>query len=247
MKKILFAIALAVVATACHTNEGDTTDAAQAGTIVINAATRNDIASSSEDGRFYLTDVPAVEELQIKIEGNGETMSWATLADFNAALAEGLRFISAPYTITLWYGEKGAEGWSKPYFEGSASVEVPMYALTAEANIEVSLQNSIVAVEATDEFNGYFPQTSFKVKNFTWEAEKGESLYLNVGSVKVTCEAVSQTGKEQIFETIVTLKQATRHRVVFDLSTAGSAKVNIIFDDNVVEEVELEFELNENA
>ena len=247
MKKILFAIALAVVATACHTNDGDTTKAAQAGTIVIHAATRNDIANSSEEGRFYLTDAPAVEELQVKIEGNDNVQTWVTLADFNAALADGLRFISAPYTITLWYGEKGAEGWSKPYFEGSASVEVPMYALTAEANIEATLQNSIVAIEATDEFNGYFPQSSFKVKNFAWERDKGESLYLNVGSVKVTCEAVSQTGKEQIFETTVTLKPATRHKVVFDLSTAGSAKVNIIFDDNVVEEAELEFELNENA
>ena len=247
MKKILFAIALAVVATACHTNEGDTTNAAQAGSIVINAATRNDVADSSEEGRFYLADAPAAEELQVKIEGNDNIQTWATLADFNAAIAEGLRFISAPYTITLWYGEKGAEGWSKPYFEGSASVEVPMYALTAEANIEATLQNSILAIEATDGFNGYFPQTSFKVKSFTWEADKGESLYLNVGSVKVTCKAVNQIGTEYNFEANVALKPAIRHRVVFDLSTAGSAKVNIIFDDNVVEEVELEFELNENA
>ena len=248
MKKILFAIALAVVATACHTFDGDTT-ATQEGSIVIDAATRSEVTNSAEEGRFLLsdTDVPAAEELQVKIEGNDEVKTWATLADFNAAVAEGLRFISAPYTITLWYGEKGVEGWSKPYFEGSTSVEVPMYALTAKANIEVKLQNSIVAVETTDEFNGYYPQSSFKVKNFEWVADKGESLYLNVGSVKVTCEAVSQLGKSRTFETTITLKPTTRHRVVFDLSTAGSADVQVIFDGTIVEVVESEFELNENA
>lgn len=243
MKKILFAIALAVVATACYTNEGN--KAVEVGKLAINAATRNEVANTSEEGRFYLTDVPAVEDLKVEIVGNGEVQSWATLAEFNVANEE-MRFISAPYTITLSHGDKGVEGWSKPYFEGSTTVEVPMYALTAEANIEVLLQNSIIAIETTDEFNGYFPQSSFKVKSFVWSAEKDELLFLNSGKVTVTCEAVRQTGKNEKFETTVTLQPTTRHTVLFDISTAGSAKVNVTFDGEIAEVTE-EFELNENA
>ena len=122
-----------------------------------------------------------------------------------------------------------------------------MYGLTAEAYIEVILQNSIVAIEATDNFKGYFPQRTFKVKNIEWDAAKEELLFLNAGNVKVTCEAVSQTGKASTFETVVTLKSTTRHTVLFDLSTAGNAKVDVTFDGQLVEVVEQEFELNENA
>ncbi|MBR4970133.1 MAG: DUF4493 domain-containing protein [Alistipes sp.] len=243
MRKILFAITLAVVATACHTNEGDNT--AEIGSIAINAATRSEVTDSTE-GRFILADAPAAENLKVEIVGDGKTQTWATLAEFNTA-NEGLRFISAPYAITLSYGEKGVEGWSKAYYEGSTSVEVPMYGLTAEAYIEVILQNSIVAIEATDNFKGYFPQRTFKVKNIEWDAAKEELLFLNAGNVKVTCEAVSQTGKASTFETVVTLKSTTRHTVLFDLSTAGNAKVDVTFDGQLVEVVEQEFELNENA
>ena len=244
MKKILFAIALAVVATACHTDEGD--KAVKVGSIAINAATRSEVASTSE-GRFYLTDVPSVEDLRVDIVGDDYANSWSSLSAFNAECAEGLTFNSAPYTITLTHGEMGAEGWSKPYFKGSTTVEVPMYGLTAEANIEVLLQNSIIAIEATNEFKGYFPQHSFKVKDFAWEAERSELLFLNAGEVTVTCEATSQTGKASTFEATVTLKPTTRHTVLFDLSTAGNAKVNVTFDGEITEVTEQEFELNENA
>ena len=242
MKKILFAIALAVVATACHTGEGNTVEM---GYLAINGTTRSEV--SAEEGKFILADAPAAEELKVEIVGNGKTYTWETLTAFQSALSEGLRFVSAPYTVTLTYGEQGAEGWSKPYFEGSAVVEVPMYNLTAEANIEVTLRNSILAIETTDRFNGYFPTSSFKVKSFAWESAKGESLYLNAGEVKITCEAVRQTGKEITLESTVTLKPTTRHTAVFDLSTAGSANVNLIFDGEIVEVKEQEFELNENS
>ena len=241
MRKIFFAIALASMAVACHTNDST----AEVGSIAINAATRSEVTDSTE-GRFILADAPAAENLKVEIVGDGKTQTWATLAEFNTA-NEGLRFISAPYAITLSYGEKGVEGWSKAYYEGSTSVEVPMYGLTAEAYIEVILQNSIVAIEATDNFKGYFPQRTFKVKNIEWDAAKEELLFLNAGNVKVTCEAVSQTGKASTFETVVTLKSTTRHTVLFDLSTAGNAKVDVTFDGQLVEVVEQEFELNENA
>ena len=73
-------------------------------------------------------------------------------------------------------------------------------------------------------------------------------LFLNANQeVKINCEATRQTGATTTLESSVTLKPTTRHKVIFDLSTAGKAVVNITFDNEIVETIELDVELNENA
>ncbi len=246
MKKIFFAIALAVVATACHTN-GD--EALQVGKIAINATTRADVTEANTSGKTVLDEslVPSEKVLKVEISSNGTTQTWATLSEFEQAIAEGLTFAAAPHTITLSYGEKGVEGWSKPYFEGSTTVLVPMYNLSVDADVVVGVANSIVSVETTEQFDGYFPSSSFKINGVDWDTSKKELLFMNPGEVTFSCDAVRPTGKPTTFEGSLLLKAATHHKIVFDLSTAGKAVVNITFDDEIVETVELEFELNENA
>ena len=247
MKKILFALALAVVATACQTNEGD--QAIGFGKIAINASTRSEVSDSNTTSKLVLDEalVPSAKDLKVEIEGNGTTQTWATLAEFEQAIADGLTFASAPYTITLSHGEKGVEGWSKPYFEGKTNVEVPMYGLTAEAEVLVELTNSIIAIETTELFDGYFPTSSFKINGLEWDPSKQEMLFMNAGEVTITCEAVRTTGSTSTLESKLQLKASTRHKVVFDLSTAGKAVINITFDNEIVKTIELDVELNENA
>ena len=72
-------------------------------------------------------------------------------------------------------------------------------------------------------------------------------LFMNAGEVTITCEAVRTTGSTSTLESKLQLKASTRHKVVFDLSTAGKAVVNITFDNEIVETIELDVELNENA
>ena len=247
MKKILLVIALAVVATACHTPENEAL--LTRGKIAINATTRSEVNEENTTGKTVLDEslVPAAKDLKVEIKSNGRTQTWATLSEFEQAVADGLTFAAAPHTITLSYGEKGVEGWSKPYFEGSTTVEVPMYGLTVNADVLVGVANSIVSVETTEQFNGYFPTSSFKINNVEWDASKRELLFMNTGEITFTCDAIRPTGKPTTFEGRLQLKAATHHRIVFDLSTAGKAVVNIIFDEEIVETIELEFELNENA
>ena len=247
MKKILLAITLAVVATACHTNE-ESSDV-QLGKIAINATTRGDVTEANTTGKTVLDEslVPSENDLKVEVSGNGTTQAWATYSEFEQALNEGLTFPSAPHTITLSYGEKGVEGWSKPYFEGSKTVEVPMYGLSVDADIVVGVANSIVSVETSEKFDGYFPKSSFKINGVDWDASKKELLFMNTGEITFTCEAIRPTGKPTTFEGRLLLKAATHHKIVFELSTAGKAVVNITFDDEIVETIELEFELNENA
>ena len=247
MKKIFLAIALAVVATACQTNEGD--QAIGFGKIAINASTRSEVSDSNTTSKLVLDEalVPSTNDLKVEIKNSETTQSWATFAEFEQAYDEGLTFASGLHTITLSYGEKGVEGWSKPYFEGSTTVDVPMYGLSVEADILVALANSIITIETTEQFDGYFPTSSFKVNGTDWDASKGEMLFMNTGEVSVICNAKRTTGADATFESKLQLKASTRHKVIFDLSTAGKAVVNITFDDEIVETVELEFELNENA
>ena len=246
MKKILFAIALAVVATACNTNDNC---AVPFGKININASTRSEVSEANSTSKTVLDEalVPSTKDLKVEVSGNGTTQTWATYTEFDEALKGGLTFPSAPHTITLSYGEKGVEGWSKPYFEGKAVVEVPMYNLSVDADILVALANSIVTVETTEQFDGYFPTSSFKVNGFDWDHTKKEMLFMNTGEVSIICNAKRTTGADATFESKLQLKASTRHKVVFDLSTAGKAVVNITFDNEIVETIELEFELNENA
>ncbi len=249
MKKILFAIALAVVATACNNYEGDLT--AQVGKIAIEAATRSDVNEESADAenKFMLdaTIVPAADNLKVEIVGNNNTYTWATLEEYNTAASNGLLFATAPYTVTLSHGDKGVEGWSKPYFEGSTTVEVPGYKLTANAEVLVVLANSIVAIETTDNFDGYLSEAKFTINGVEWDPTKEEMLFMNVGEATIVCTAKRPTGKSVTIEQTVTLKPTHRHTVKFELLTAGNATVNISFDDAVVATEELEFELNENA
>ena len=246
MKKILFALTLAVVATACHTN--DSVEGAF-GKISISAATRGEVSESNTSSKLVLDEtlVPQTKDLRVEIEGNGTTQTWATYAEYEQAINEGLTFPSGPHTITLSYGEKGVEGWSKPYFEGKSVVEVPMYGLSVDVEMMVALANSIVAIETTEQFDGYFPTSSFKINDTDWDASKKEMLFMNTGEVSVICNAKRTTGADATFESKVQLKASTRHKVIFDLSTAGKAVVNITFDNEIVETIELEVELNENA
>ena len=246
MKKIFLAITLLLATTACHTKEGVEV---QFGKISVNAATRAVVSEGNDTSKTVLDEalVPATKDLKVEIKDNDSTQSWATFSEFEQALNEGLTFASGLHTITLSYGEKGIEGWSKPYFEGSTTVDVPMYGLSVEADILVALANSVVTIETTEQFDGYFPKSSFKINNIDWDPSKREMLFMNTGEAAVVCTAERTTGAKTTFESKLLLKASTRHKVIFDLSTAGSAVVNITFDDEIVETIELEFELNENA
>ena len=261
MKKILFAIALAVVATACHTNE-ESSNVQLFGKIAINATTRSEANDgNTSEAKFNLQNwgiVPSVNDLKVEISGNGTTYSWENLIAFNQEndipgadkSDKNLLFPATQHTVTLSHGEKGVQGWSKPYFEGSTTVEVPGYELLANAQIEVVLANSIVAIDTTDDFNGYFKQSTFTINGIEWSAENIENhelLFVNPGEATIKCQATRQTGSVIELQKVVELKPTTRHTILFDLSTAGNAVVKITFDGEIEEEIELEVELNDKA
>lgn len=247
MKKILFVIALALVAVACNNNEAVPTGE---GFININATTRGEVADTSATGGTKITRyLPQPESLSVKIEGENFLREWSSLKEFNAE--ENLRFKSAPYTISLASDGEVKSGYGAAYFEGKAEVQVPDYDQTVKANIEVVLANSVVAITTTERFSGYFPSYKFSVNGIEYDFESGDLLFIEAGEAEIICEAVRQAdlsnGKTTTLKKSVTLRPTTRHILQFDLSTAGNVEVNISFDGEIVETVVLDVELNDKA
>ena len=249
MKKFLFIALAAATVVAC--NKGDKDVTANDAVVEITTATRGEVANADGAGTTTIA-VPAAEEFAVTIDGNGRNLTWETLAEYNAALAKGLTFVSGiNYTITLTHGELGVEGYNKPYFKGSNTVKTNGYGLSTNVNIECVLTNSIVAIETTTNFNGYFPKAKFTVNGVEWNPESEEFLFMNAGEATIVCEAVRQadmaSGTVTTMTTRVALKPTTRHTVKFDLSSAGNAYIDVTFDDEIVKQIPIDTELNENA
>ena len=246
MKKIIYS-ALAFAMIACNSPKVND-EVEMVGTLNISVTRSESVEDPAAEGRTTIT-TPAVEELAVEVTGNSETYSWATLGDFNADVARGFTFKAAPYTLFLSYGEKGVEGYNKPYFEGSTQVEIQGYGLTTTANVEVALANSIVAIATTSNFDGYFQQETpkFSVNGIEWNSASKDMLFLNPGTTTIKCDVVKPSGNKQTITLDVELKAQTRHTVVFDLPNAGSAEITVKFDSEILNYNEEEFEMNDNA
>lgn len=249
MKKILFIALAATTLVACHKGNKDVAPESMA--VEVASATRNEVTEAAGEGKTTIA-VPAAEDFAVTFTGSdGQSYSWDTLAEYNTELAKGYTFATGSYTVTLTHGEEGVEGYNMPYFYGSSIVEAPGYRLTANVDVECVLANSIIAIETTDNFNGYFPQSKFTVNGVEWDATNPEMLFMNAGEVTIVCEAVRQSdltsGAVTTLINKVTLKPTTRHTVKFDLSTAGNATVTISFDNTVVKQEPVDTELNDRA
>lgn len=249
MKKILFIALAAATVVAC--NRGDRDVISTEAVVEITTTTRGEVANADNTSTTKI-EVPAAEEFEVTINGNGESLHWNTLADYNAAVAKGLTFVSdITYTVILSHGKKGAEGYNKPYFEGSNTVKTNGYGLNSSVNVECVLANSIISIETTNNFNGYFPKSKFIINDVEWNPESEEFLFMNSGEVTIICEAVRQAdmaaGTVTTMTTRVALKPTTRHTVKFDLSSAGNAYIDVTFDNEIVKQEPIDTELNENA
>ena len=250
MKKLIYLL-LAIATVACTSSkESGCVKMDGEGTIEIAATRSDEVGDTTTEGRTKIA-TPAVEELAVVISGNGETFEWSTLAEFKKEAGRGLTFKTAPYTVTLSHGEKVegvmVEGYGKPYFEGSTTVEVPGYGLSATAEVVVALANSILAITTTPNFDGYFQQAppKFTVRKIEWNAESAEMLFLNPGVATIECVVVKPSGKTLTVD--VELKAQTRHTAVFDLPNAGSTEVTVKFDNEILETKVEEFEMNDEA
>ncbi len=254
MKKFLTIAFVFAALTACQ--KGDDAAAVGDGGMRLDLSASSRVASvtgSDAQGGFYI-ETPGLSEFVLTITGGDYYKTWENPAEYTSEE----RFPAGVYEVTLQYGESDAEGFDKPCFMASGSVEVFDRNRISDLSLTASLQNSIVEVVMTDNFKGYFVEHDFTLTTASGTEYKFADalegmLFVPAGSsVSVACSALRQSAvasgeRDELAVRTLTMRACTRHILKYDLERAGSVKVNITFDDEIVATITLPVELNENA
>ena len=198
---------------------------------------------------------PTADEFALKIEGQNFSKEYATIAEFNAD--SYLRY--GNYTATVTAGDIADEGYDMATFVGSADfvVEARKH---SEVEITATIANALVKVEVTENFERYFEGgyaltlTTAAGNEFDVTAQE-ELLFIAPESFTVSGTATkqsAQSGKEGVTVALPEFKQnevnaQTLYTVKLDVEEAGSATLTITLNDTLVESIDIEQELNDNA
>ena len=201
---------------------------------------------------------PAAEDFSLKIDGvdHTYTASYATIAEFNS----GDNYLhNGTFTATVSAGDIAEEGYDKATFAGSAEFAVKPRKNT-EVEVTATIANALVKVEVTDNFKMYFEgghtlKLTTAAGNEFDVTEQTEPLFIAPESFTVSGTAVKQPNQSGAEGTTVTLpeyknseaKAQTLYTVKLDVENAGSAQLTITLNETLVESIDIEQELNDNA
>jgi uncharacterized lipoprotein NlpE involved in copper resistance len=224
-----------------------------------NGAVNFDLTISNEvdDTRANVScTTPATEDFTLKIEGVDHTFNaeYANIAAFNE---DGYLHYGS-YKATVTAGNIAEEGYDKATFVGSEEFEVVARHDSA-VTITATIANAIVKVETTENFRNYFvgghtlELTTAAGNKFNVSAQS-EPLFFAPGEFKVNGTAVKQANQSGAEGAVVALPEyelevaaQTLYRVKFDVEQAGGATLTISLNDELVESIDIEQELNDNA
>ena len=259
--KHLFTTAIATMLLLAGCSKDPAADTGIAGYGRIALACEADLSLAT---RAQTVTTPATADFAVTITGPDYQKSWSSMEKYEA---ESPLLKEGSYTIVVSYGDPETEGVEKPYYTGSTTAEV-VARKTTQASVTARIANSLTTVETTEQFRKYFHGAAFTLKSasggeFHFAAESaenmlplGELVYVKVGTTLTlsgTARHQSQTGIDEgpavnfQEQTLPTTEAKTCHRFRFDAPDAGSATLDILIDDTVVETIALPIELNEGA
>jgi hypothetical protein len=253
MKKF-FTIAslLALTLSAC-TKETSKSEQEGKGQVTISCVAETTVA----DTRANIScTTPAAEDFALEIEGVGHTYSeeYASIAEFNADNYLHL----GNYKATVVAGDIAEEGFNKPAFVGSEEFVVEA---RKDVNVEItaSIANAIVKIETTENFERYFEGghtltlTTAAGNEFPITAQS-DLLFIAPANFTISGTATKQAAQSGKEGTVVELAYdatevaaQTLYTVKFDVAEAGSATLTITLNETLVESIEIDQELNDNA
>lgn len=199
---------------------------------------------------------PAAEDFALEIEGVGHTYSkeYASIAEFNADNYLHL----GNYKATVVAGDIAEEGFNKPAFVGSEEFVVEA---RKDVNVEItaSIANAIVKIETTENFERYFEGghtltlTTAAGNEFPVTAQS-DLLFIAPANFTISGTATkqaAQSGKEgavvELAYDATEVAAQTLYTVKFDVAEAGSATLTITLNETLVESIDIDQELNDNA
>ena len=200
---------------------------------------------------------PTAEDFTLMIEGVGSDYKaeYAAIAEFNADsyLHHG------NYKATVVAGDITEEGYDKATFVGSKEFAVEA---RKSSNVEITatIANALVVVEVTENFKHYFAGghaltlTTAAGNEFDVTAQT-DPIFVAPASFTIGGTAVKQPNQSGAEGVTVTLPNyvaesvaaQTLYTVKLDVEAAGSATLTITLNDTLVESIDIEQELNDNA
>lgn len=193
--------------------------------------------------------------LEIKGVGNDYAAEFANIAEFN----ENNYLHYGTYKATVVAGDLASEGYDMATFVGDAEFEV---AARKHVDVEITatIANAMVKVETTENFRNYFvgghalELTTAAGNKFDVSAQT-EVLFIAPGEFKVNGTATKQANQSGAEGAVITLPEfkmesavaKTYYTIKFDVKDAGQATLEITLNEELVESVDIEQELNDNA
>ena len=255
MKKFFaFASLLALTLSACSDDVAQSEQKGEGRVTIGCVAATNVVETRANVG----CTTPVAEDFALRIEGVGHTYTadYATIAEFN----DGNNYLHlGSYKATVVAGDIAEEGYDKATFVGSANFSVEARKNT---NVEITakIANTLVKVEVTDGFKTYFAGghalklTTAAGNEFDVTAQ-AEPIFIAPASFTIGGTATKQPNQSGAEGTAVTLPEykmenaaaQTLYIVKFDVENAGGATLTITLNDTLVESIDIEQELNDNA
>lgn len=255
MRKLITLASFVALVMASCTNETPADETKAKGSVAFDLAIETEV----DDTRANVScTTPAVEAFDLTIEGVGHTYSkhYAAIAEFN----EGDNYLHlGNYKATVAAGSLSEEGFDKATFVGSADFAVSARELTQVA-ITATIANTLVKVETTEAFNEYFVGgAEFKLTTAAGNTfdltGKTEPVFIAPAEFKITGTATKQSVQSGAAGSKVTLPEykmtspaaQTFYTIKFDVENAGKATINITLNETLVDSIEIDTELNDNA
>lgn len=254
MRKFLTLASLVAFSMVACTDETPRSEVDEKGSVNFDLSITNEVDVTR--GNISCT-TPAAEEFTLKIEGVSHTYQkeYANINEFN----EDNYLYVGSYQATVTAGDITDEGYDKATFVGIKKFAVEPRVETP-VTITATIANALVKVETTEAFDNYFvgghafELTTSAGNKFDVSAQT-EPLFIAPASFTVGGTATKQANQSGANGATITLPEykmenpaaQTYYTVKFDVKDAGRATLEITLNDELVESIDIEQELNDNA
>lgn len=246
MKRFLLGISLLAMMTlaGCSSEEPQVALSDGFGYLQLNCSASDQLVTRAEGEVSF--DVPTQEEFSLTIQGDGYEQTWNPFSTFVSA---DNRLKAGDYTASVVWGNQTSEGVNLPAYAGSTGFKIISQQVTSAA-IKAELTKAVVTVTFTEQFLSYFHGEQVTLKTaagneFAFDSTTEDAIFVLPGQFSLSGKALKQTGEEFVIPSQnLTAEAGVLHPVKFDLKSAGTATIEISYNDTIIEEIEVTTELN---
>lgn len=192
-------LGLATSMVSCSDNYTPTTDTD--GSIIVSVDLDKGVISSKSmaksDAPSSRADAQAVSASDLTLKLFSQTGDFTRDLGTAGSFTDPVQVPVGKYNLEASYGDITQEGYGKPYYFGSSSLEV-FENKTTPVSCTAQLGNSMVKVEFTDAFKAYFASYSLTLHsslgNEIAYTDPSQSLYMYPGEVTATIEIEKRNG-----------------------------------------------------